>query len=137
MAAALQARHIQDHGADNITEVFYWGYATRVLPCTSGEGTCEYLDSIYWMHDVSMTYTFVMWGVILGMLALWVVLRGWRMGGAHQRVGGVIDGVCDWVNTAMRRWLLPDAPLQSIFGRVTRVQVVTLAVMLGYMLVFS
>ncbi|GAB7365717.1 hypothetical protein MBLNU230_g7055t1 [Neophaeotheca triangularis] len=133
----LEARHIQDHNAENITEVFHWGYATRVLPCTSGEGTCEYLDAVYWMHDVSMLYTFIMWGVILGILVMWVVLRGWRMGGVQQRMGGVIDSTCDAVNRAMRRWLLPDAPLKSVFGIVTRLQVVTLAVMLAYLLVFS
>nr|OQO31085.1 hypothetical protein B0A51_01652 [Rachicladosporium sp. CCFEE 5018] len=134
MANALQARHIQDHNAANATLVKHWGYPDRVLPCTS---SCEYLDAVYWMHDVSMVYTFIMWGVILGMLTLWLTIRGWRMGGPAQRVGGMIDWVCNNVQAGKRRLLLADAPLRSWFGRVPRLQAALLACLSGYLLIFS
>lgn len=136
--ASLFARaHIQDHNEANTYLEPHWGYAARVLPCNKDAGTCAYLDGVYWMHDVSMLYSFIMWGVLLGIAVVWITLRGWRLGGPSQRVGGMIDRLCDGVQRAMKRWLLPDAPLASIFGRVTRLQVAVLAVMLAYMLVFS
>lgn len=137
MASTLEARHIQDHDEANTTMVPHWGYASRVLPCTSGEGTCEYLDAVYWMHDVSMTYTFVLWGVLLGILFAWVVLRGWRMGGPAQSMGTVVDKACEGINKVKRKYLLQDAPMKSVFGRVTRVQLLVLAVLCGYLTIFS
>lgn len=76
-------------------------------------------------------------GVLLGIAVAWVTLRGWRMGGPSQKVGGVIDKVCDSAERVKRRWLLKDAPLKSIFGRTTRLQVAILAIFLGYLLIFS
>lgn len=131
------ARHIQDHNQANATQEHHWGYASRVLPCTSGEGTCAYLDAVYWMHDVSMLYTFIMWGVLLGIAVVWVTLRGWRMGGPAARVGGLVDGLCDAMSRVKRRYLMADAPLTYVFGRVTRLQVAVLATLLGYLLIFS
>ncbi|KAI6873518.1 hypothetical protein D0864_08014 [Hortaea werneckii] len=133
----LSARHIQDHNEANTTLKSYWGYADRVLPCSSGKGTCEYLDAVYWMHSVSMLYTWIMWGVLLGIAVVWVVIRGWRMGGPDYRRNSWFDKEMDMLEYAKRRWLLKDAPARWLFGRVTRVQVLTLAVMLGYLLVFS
>lgn len=43
------------------------------------EGTCAYLDAVYWMHDVSMLYTFIMWGVLLEKAVFWITPRGWRI----------------------------------------------------------
>jgi hypothetical protein len=136
-SAILQARHIQDHDQANATMEHHWAYASRILPCTSGEGTCACLDAVYWMHDISMLYNAIMWGVLLGIAVVWLTLRGWRMGGPAQRVGGLVDRVCDGLQRAKRKWLLTDAPLASIFGRVTRLQVAVLATLLGYLLVFS
>jgi len=133
----VHPRHIQDHNQANATKEHHWAYASRILPCTSGEGTCAYLDGVYWMHDVSMLYTFITCGVLLAIAVVWVTLRGWRMGGPAQRVGGVVDHVCDSLSRAKRRWLLTDAPLSSVFGRVTRLQVAILTTLLGYLLVFS
>ncbi|KAK6421430.1 hypothetical protein LTR95_016803 [Oleoguttula sp. CCFEE 5521] len=84
-----------------------------------------------------MLYTFIIWGVILGILTLWLTIRGWRMGGPAQRVGGMIDWACNTVQAGMRRWLLADAPLRSLFGRVPTLQVVLLTCLSGYLLVFS
>lgn len=55
----LEPRHIQDHDAA-ASSIPHWGYAGRVVPCDRDVGTCEYLDAVYWMHDVSMLYTFVL-----------------------------------------------------------------------------
>ena len=95
LVSSLQARHIQDHDAANTTEEQHWGYPSRVVPCTNDPGSCEYLKGVYWMHDVSMLYTFILWGVILGILAVWVTIRGWRMGGPSQSVGSAFDKICD------------------------------------------
>jgi len=137
MANSLLVRHIQDHSEPNTTEQHHWGYPSRVLPCTSGAGTCAYLDAVYWMHDTSMLYTFILWGVLLGILVVWVTIRGWRMGGPEQRMNTLFDRCCNWLGDARRRWLLPDTPGRWLFGRVSRLQVVILAVMLGYLLIFS
>lgn len=135
--AGIFARHIQDHNEANTTLVKYWGYAERVLPCTKDVGTCEYLDAVYWMHDVSMLYTFILWGVILGILVLWCMLRFRRMGVESQGRGGLIDDLCGFVERQKRKWLLSDAPWRGVFGRVSRVQVLVLVVLLGYLAVFS
>ena len=137
MADLLRRQHIQSHGEANTTEQLHWGYPSRVVPCTNDKGSCEYLDGVYWMHDVSMLYTFILWGVLLGILAVWLILRGWRMGGRTQRVGGLIDWACDGVQRAKRRWLLVDAPLKWMFGRVTRLQVAVLAALSIYLIIFS
>lgn len=130
------ARHIQDHNEANTTLKYYWGYASRVLPCTKDAGTCEYLDAVYGMHETSMLYTFILWAVIGGMLLIWAALRFRRMEVASQGRGGFIDDLCSHAE-ALKRSLLPDAPMQCLFGRVSRLQAVVLAVMLGYLLVFS
>ena len=136
MHSIIARQHIQDHGEANTTTVKYWGYAERVLPCTKDQGTCEYLEAVYTMHDTSMLYSFILWGVILGVLALWAALRVRGVGVASQGRGGLIDDICSQVGR-MKRSLLPDAPMRSLFGRVSRLQVVVLAVILAYLLVFS
>lgn len=136
-SSMLHARHIQDMNQANATMESHWGYPSRVLPCTKDKGTCEYLDSVYHSHDVSMKYTFILWGVLLGILFVWITLRGWRMGGPTQRVGGLVDSIADGIERMKRRWLLQDAPLRSVFGRVTRLQVMVLAVLSGYLIIFS
>lgn len=130
------ARHIQDHNEANTTLERYWGYASRVLPCTRDAGTCEYLDAVYGMHETSMLYTFILWAVIGGVLLIWAALRFRRMGVASQGRGGFIDDLCSQTE-ALKRSLLPDAPMRWLFGRVSRLQVVVLLVMLAYLLVFS
>lgn len=89
------------------------------------------------MHDVSMLYTFILWGVILGILTVWVTIRGWRMGGPSQSVGSVFDKVCDSIQQLKRRWLLRDAPMKRLFGRISPLQVLVLACLLVYLLIFS
>ena len=135
--SSLLARHIQDHDAANTTEEQHWGYPSQVVPCTNDPGSCEYLKGVYWMHDVSMLYTFILWGVILGILLVWVAIRGWRMGGPSQSVGSAFDKFCDRVQRLKRRRLLRDSPMKLLFGRISRLQVLILACLMAYLLIFS
>lgn len=59
------------------------------------------------------------------------------MGRPGQCLGSVFDKLLNGGVYAKRRWLLQDAPARWLLGRVTRLQAVVLAVMLGYLLLFS
>ncbi|SMR44161.1 unnamed protein product [Zymoseptoria tritici ST99CH_3D1] len=131
--SGLERRHIQDHNAANVK---YWAYPARVLPCTKDQGTCEYLEAVYSGHVTSMLYTFIMWGVILGVLASWATLRVWRTGKPSHGIGSLLSSACDRA-ARLKRHFLPDAPMRSVFGRVSRLQVAVLAVVSGYLLIFS
>lgn len=132
----LYARHIQDHDSDN-TYVTYWGYPSRVLPCENDQGSCDYLEGMYWMHKVSMLYTFIMWGVLLGVAAVWLIIRGWRMGGSSQSMGTWFDKVADRLGHMKRRYLIQDTPLKWAFGRTSRLQVAIVTVLSAYLTIFS
>lgn len=132
----LVTRHIQDHGQANTTTKKYWGYAERILPCTNDAGSCEYLDAVYGMHETSMLYTFILWGVLLGLAVIWAALRIRQMSAETQGRGGLFDEVYGRLG-ALKRHLLPDAPMVWLFGRVSRLQVVVLAVLLAYLTIFS
>lgn len=134
---ALHARqHIQDHDSANAV-IEYWGYASRVVPCENDPGSCEYLEAVYWMHSVSMLYTFIMWGVLLGIAAVWLIYRGWRMGGPSQSMGTWMDKLADRIGHLKRRYLIQDTPLKWAFGRTSRLQVAILAVLSAYLTIFS
>ncbi|KAM3072722.1 hypothetical protein ACMFMF_007055 [Clarireedia jacksonii] len=148
MMDALKSRHIQV--ADNTSYfVPHWGYVDRVLPCTNDAGSCEYLDAVYWMHDISMLYTFILWAVIGGLLAIFIILRFLRPTGKgstaspdaeNQTSTGSSNGwyYRAWRGTqaSLRRYLLPES-FASIFGHTTRLQILTLAILSGYLIVFS
>ena len=132
----LHARHIQDHAtAEN--SISYWGYASRVMPCTNDAGSCEYLAAVYWMHKVSMLYTFIMWGVLLGIAAVWLVYRGWRMGGPSHSMDTWFDNLADWIGHLRRKYLIQDTPMKWMFGQVSRLQLSILAVFTAYLTIFS
>ncbi|XMA18665.1 hypothetical protein WAI453_011456 [Rhynchosporium graminicola] len=142
----LEARHIQNHSAGG-KEIFYWGYASRVMPCTNDAGSCEYLDGVYWMHTVSMLYTFILWAVLGGLLAIFVLSRAvkpsrtrgprWELeGGASVSPMSIFTRFWKSKTAALRRVLLPEG-FQSVFGHVTRLQLVLLAMLLGYLTIFS
>lgn len=135
--AHLEARHSHAEMPEGGWIDYHWGYGPEVLPCMQDQDTCEYLDGVYQQHDVSMKHSFIMWGVLLGIAVLWVTIRGWRMGGPSQKVGGVVDGICDAAGRARRKWLLKDAPFRRVFGRTTRLQVAIFAIILGYLTIFS
>lgn len=140
-------QHIQDHAAATSVRV-HWGYASRVIPCVNDAGTCEYLDQVYWMHDVSMLYTFIMWAVIGALLALFIFLRIIKpqsrrqprlsIGAAEQAESGESSFYRAWrgIQATLRRALLPES-LVGWFGRVTRLQLLILAIISGYLLIFT
>ncbi|KAK2793107.1 hypothetical protein FQN52_002255 [Onygenales sp. PD_12] len=138
-------RHIQDPASAE-SLIPHWGYPGQVMPCTNDPGSCAYLDAVYWMHDVSMLYTFIMWAVIGGTVLLIFTFRlaNTRRSSTakgeleSQRAGkkGSISRACGAVSATARCWLLPES-LVSFFGHVTRLQVVILTVILAYLLIFS
>ncbi|USP79456.1 uncharacterized protein yc1106_06730 [Curvularia clavata] len=142
----LAPRHIQNFSEASAVE-HHWGYADRMIPCTSTPGDCIYLDLVYKNHDLSMLYSGIMWSIIGGILVLWAIGRHFmRSQPSGVQLTTEIEGVperrsaLDRLRRAIpsytRRYLLPDAA-RPIFGRVTRTQVLTLAVLTGYLIIFS
>ncbi|KFZ03981.1 hypothetical protein V502_10504 [Pseudogymnoascus sp. VKM F-4520 (FW-2644)] len=150
MTSAIMAvveRHIQNESLAEYLEP-HFGYPSRTRPCVNDPGSCDYLDGVYWMHDVSMLYSYIMWGVILGILAVWAILRLINpsrrtsvpkaeletQATAYPR--GAYYRAWRSVAATRQRYLLPES-FTSFFGRVTRIQVLILAIVSGYLLVFS
>ena len=118
----------------------------RLVPCKNDRGTCEYLDAVYWMHDVSILYMWIMWVVIGGVFLLWLAVR-WMSPKKVKRNSDKESGsaspkssfrvrVYRGAATLKQRYLLPEM-WPKVFGRVSRLQITILAVILGYLLVFS
>ncbi|KAJ5794289.1 hypothetical protein N7457_000888 [Penicillium paradoxum] len=135
----LDVRHIQDMSKATSLEP-HWGYYDRALPCTNDPGSCEYLDEVYASHDRGMLYSGIIWCVICAVLLLWIVLN--QFGAptlspalAAPELAGLYK-VRRSIASFTRRYLLPDAA-RLIFGRTTRLQVLTLALLSGYLLIFS
>lgn len=145
----LAARHIQDASTASALEP-HWGYADRVLPCTNDPGSCKYLDVVYAAHDLGMYYIGIIWITIFGILLFWAFGRHFlrshpsgvalpakaSTGEAVNKRPAAIHRFAAAVPSYARRYLLPDAN-RFIFGRVTRAQVLTLAVLVGYLTIWS
>ncbi|RWA14892.1 hypothetical protein EKO27_g148 [Xylaria grammica] len=141
--ALLASRHIQDYSEADSLEP-HWGYYSRAIPCTNDVGSCEYLDQVYFSHDLSMLYSGIIWSTILGIVFLWTIGRKvW----APSRADGLIPGSISTGKSSVTRLtrsfsayvrssLLPDAA-RPIFGRTTRLQVLILAVLSGYLVVWT
>ncbi|KAF4624334.1 hypothetical protein G7Y89_g13838 [Cudoniella acicularis] len=140
----MYRRHIQE--ADNTSRLVpHWGYVDRILPCTNDAGSCEYLDAVYWMHDVSMLYTFILWAAIAFILLAIVAIRVLkpRSKAATISANKVSNNSSSsyaraWtgVQSSLRRWLLPEGFVR-FFGHVSRLQILVLTILLGYLLIFS
>ncbi|KAB8301011.1 hypothetical protein EYC80_002934 [Monilinia laxa] len=142
----IKARHIQMADDSSMLEP-HWGYVDRVLPCTNDAGSCEYLDAVYHTHDISMLYTFILWAVIGGLIVIISTLHflkpSWKpstVGDSEIQSGA---GVSSWYYRAwrgtaatFRRHLLPESRVK-FFRHVTRLQVLILAILLGYLLIFT
>ena len=143
----VAARHIQ-----NMTEAKtlqpHWGYANRALPCTSDPGSCEYLDTVYHSHDLGMLYTFILWAVIGGVLFVWCIARHFAPSRtcifSHRAsdVGPVkqesLYRLTRALSSLIRAYLLPEATsLRPIFGDTTRLQLLVLATLTGYLTIFA
>ncbi|KAI0138806.1 ferric reductase like transmembrane component-domain-containing protein [Pestalotiopsis sp. NC0098] len=140
------ARHIQNY-SDASTLEPHWGYVDRVLPCTSDAGSCAYLDLVYGSHDRGMLYSGILWCTIGGILFSWAVARKlWPTTRADEVVDlddekalthpGRISRIRRTISTGVRSFLLPDS-LHAVFGRTTRLQVVILAALASYLLIWS
>ncbi|WYZ42012.1 hypothetical protein EsH8_V_000907 [Colletotrichum jinshuiense] len=126
----------------------HWGYADRAIPCTNDAGSCAYLDVVYGSHDLGMLYVGIMWIVIGGILLLWAVGRRALPSLSEEDVlraalledtrssKSFMNRLRQTISSAMNRYLLPDC-LRPVFGRTTRLQVMILTVLSGYLLVFS
>ncbi|KAL4863448.1 hypothetical protein BDV12DRAFT_177454 [Aspergillus spectabilis] len=144
----LSSRHIQDFSEDSELE-YHWGYASRQVPCLNDVGSCEYLDAVYGEHDLGMTYTFILWAVICGSLFLWVLGRhlfplsrvtapskeqlledSRPKQNAFYRLGTSIKAFG-------RRYLLPESFWAAVFGHTTRLQVLILTILIGYLTIFT
>jgi predicted ferric reductase len=140
----------QGYQSQNLSEgtnVAYWGYAVRVLPCTNDPGTCEYFEAVYGGHETGMLYTGILWATLGGLIFLFAVGRHFwaRQRGAELVASSVsssrerssaLTRLTRSVGSAKRRFLLPDS-IHVLFGRVTRLQVLILLILTGYLTIFS
>ncbi|GKT51365.1 ferric reductase transmembrane component 3 [Colletotrichum spaethianum] len=147
LKSQLAARHIQ-----NISEAAsiepHWGYVDRAIPCTNDAGSCAYLDVVYNSHDIGMLYVGILWATIGGILLVWAVGRRALPGLSEEDVlraalledtrasKGFFNRLRQTISTVTNRYLLPDC-IRPIFGRTTRLQVLILTVLAGYLLIFS
>lgn len=141
---------------------WHWGYAYRVVPCKNDAGSCAYLDVVYSAHDRGMLYTGIFWATILGILLVWGVLR--RLGASGGNVskyempleeekGALLTGeevvtkprsvgrftrAMRAVCATGRSYLLSSrGVVKSVFGQVTRLQVLILVVLVGYLTIWT
>lgn len=96
---------------------------------------------------MSMLYTFILWAVLAGILAIFVLSRAVKPsrtrsprveleGGRSVAPMNIFIRFWKSKTAALRRLLLPES-LYSVFGHVTRLQLVLLAGLAGYLLIFS
>ena len=142
----LSTRHIQ-----NLSEaaglVDYWGYGQRAVPCTNDAGSCAYLDLCYRAHQLSMLYTGIIWASFAGILFIWCLFRfcqpsrrsdllesstDLESGAKERPLYRLTRTVC----SAVRQHFLPES-FFPLFGRTTRSQVTILALITGYLTVFT
>ncbi|KAF4589097.1 Ferric-chelate reductase [Ophiocordyceps camponoti-floridani] len=132
-------RHIQDLSDGSAREP-HWGYADRVVPCKKDAGTCAYLDLVYAAHDRSMLYVGIFWATICAVLAVWIVARFVsRPVGLEgcSRSAGRMTRLSASLASARRRLLLPVSGPPWLFGRGSRAQLLVLATLTGYIMVWS
>lgn len=149
-AQSMVARHIQDMSTASAVE-YHWGYADRVVPCTNDPGSCKYLDVVYASHDLGMYYMGILWATIGGILIVWAIGRHFlraspagvalpeKSKAAMEEVNtrpGAVQRLATAVPAYARQYLLPDAS-RFIFGRVSRSQVLTFLVLLGYLTIWT
>ncbi|KAI1463368.1 ferric reductase NAD binding domain-containing protein [Daldinia caldariorum] len=148
MENSLAPRHIQNFSEAAALEK-HWGYVDRAVPCTNDPGSCAYLDQVYGSHDLTMVYSGIMWAAIAGILLIWTMARRiFPSPRADEIPSGAVDServakiasrrsrIRRTAAALVRRYLLPDS-VRFIFGRTTRLQVLILTVLAGYLLIFS
>ncbi|KAK4222750.1 putative ferric reductase transmembrane component [Podospora fimiseda] len=151
LPSILRRQHIQNFSAASELEP-HWGYASRVIPCVSDPGSCEYLDLVYGAHDRGLIYTAYVWCSVLCILLLWGLSR--RIFPAREPVDDLISQLSQngespqrsqhsfltrtyrAIASTLRRYLLPNS-VRALFGHTTRLQVLILAVLIGYLTIWS
>jgi NAD(P)H-flavin reductase/DMSO/TMAO reductase YedYZ heme-binding membrane subunit len=143
----LGPRHIQNFSEAETLQP-HWGYVARALPCTNDIGSCEYLDTVYHSHDLSVLHTFILWAVLGGILLIWGFGRRLiphRYAASSFKIedaeGSTTKqpllyrfGAC--VKATSRKYLLPES-VRTIFGRTTRLNVLVLVILTGYLIIFT
>lgn len=125
----------------------HWGYYNRQLPCTTDKGKCDYLDTVYHSHDLSILYSAILWGVILGVLVLCALRRLIRVRRtSHPCPQDADTGKnppqsfiyrCQQsLKSAYHRHLLRGW-LPSIFGHTTGFNILVLLILIAYLAIFS
>ena len=145
----LSPRH-GDMPTDGPGVQHHWGYFSRQLPCTSDPGNCAYLDAVYGNHDLSMIYSAILWAVIGGILVL-AALAHYSIPISRrittdtktqtveeqpsERQNALYRG-CRAVHAILNRHLLPES-FVSLFGHTTRLNLLVLVVLIGYLTIFT
>lgn len=148
MMKTLAARHIQNMSEAAALEP-HWGYADRAVPCTNDKGSCEYLDVVYHSHDLGIWYAGIFWATVGGILFIWAIGRGlFSSPKADQQLPvrfeeqqapgaqGAIQRLKNSIASYNRQYLLAEA-FRPIFGRTTRLQVMILLILTGYLTIWS
>ncbi|KAL2067229.1 hypothetical protein VTL71DRAFT_1653 [Oculimacula yallundae] len=142
----LKARHGEAAAAGSTMKP-YWGYPPRELPCPGVPNQCEYLDAVYWMQSHATLFSLILWAVFGGLLLFFLISRAVKPARSRPATVGSESGKASapmgsWTRlwksktASVRNLLLPES-MHSIFGNVTRLQLLLLAVLLVYLLVFS
>nr|KAK5436933.1 hypothetical protein LTR18_009298 [Exophiala xenobiotica] len=129
----LAPRHIQNMSEAKSLQ-HHWGYADRAVPCTNDAGSCAYLDSVYHSHDLGMLYCGILWATIGGILFIWGI--GTRVLTPVQQRQSTIRRLQSTIASFSRQNLLPDS-VRVLFGRTTRLQVLILATLTGYLVIWT
>lgn len=142
----LSPRHSSHEIVEGGNYTYHWGYFTRQVPCTSDPGACAYLDTVYHGHDVSVMYSAIMWGVILGILLLLFIAhycnpiaRSITKSNATEcprRGQSTLYRVSRMFGSIYHRHFLREA-LTPIFGHTTRFNILLLAIIIGYLTIFT
>lgn len=135
VTSALSRRHIQDHTLD-VNTTNHWGYAERQVPCLNDPGSCAYLDVVYESHDTGMIYTGIIWLTFVFVFAVWGFFYLFTRSGSSSGTSSGAARAVRAIAASSRHYLLPDS-IRCIFGRTTRLQVLILAVLTGYLTLFS
>ncbi|GFF92912.1 hypothetical protein IFM60648_09907 [Aspergillus lentulus] len=125
----------------------HWGYYNRQLPCTTDKGKCDYLDTVYHAHDLSILYSAILWGVILGVLALCALRRlipvrrtshpcPQDAATEKSQPQGFIYRCQQSLKSVYHRHLLRGW-LPGIFGHTTGFNILVLLILTAYLTVFS
>jgi predicted ferric reductase len=144
----LSQRHIQNMTEAKTLEP-HWGYADRALPCTNDAGSCEYLDVVYHSHDLGILYSGIIWATVGAALFIWAfgrqILK--RSGYINPIIAGrtLEQSTCSRnsiqrlqrsLKVTSRRWFLTEF-IRPVFGSTTRLQVLILMVLVGYLTIWS